>query len=53
MYSDSKKDEVKEINFNRAAIVDENGNEIVITEDMLQKAFEKFMDLSMLPSSLR
>ena len=53
MHSDSKKDEVKELNFNRAAIIDENGNEIMITEKMLQKAFEKFKNLSMLPPSLR
>ena len=54
MSRDQKKDdEVKEINFNQAAIIDKNGNEIVITEEMLQKAFEKFMNLSILPSSLK
>ncbi len=53
MNNESKKDDVKEINFSGAAIVDENGNEIAITEEMLQKAFEKFINLSMLPSSLR
>jgi len=53
MYNESEKENVKEINFSKAAIVDEKGNEVAITEDMLQKAFEKFINLSMLPPSLR
>ena len=48
-----KNNDVKEINFNQAAIIDKNGNEIVITEEMLQKAFEKFKNLSILPSSFK
>lgn len=55
MQSDNKNNisNVKEINFNGGAIIDERGREIAITEDMIQNAFEKLAQVSMLPAKLR
>ena len=44
--------EIKEINFNGAAVIDQSGREIAITEDMIQDAFKKLEDLTVLPSHL-
>jgi len=44
---------VKEIDFHGAAIIDSKGREIAITEDMIQKAFDKLAQVSMLPAKLR
>jgi len=49
---DNNSDTAKEIDFNGGAIIDARGREIAITEDMIQNAFEKLAQVSMLPSKL-
>ena len=44
--------DVKEIDFNGGAVIDAKGKEVAITEDMIQGAFEKLAQVSMLPSKL-
>jgi len=46
-------DEVKEMHFNGAALVDKCGREVIITEDMIQRALVKLIDASMLPREFR
>lgn len=55
MQSDEKnnKSNVKEIDFNGGAVIDARGREIAITEDMIQSAFEKLAQVSMLPAKFR
>ncbi len=59
MYSNKKKtkssnkETITEINFHGAAIIDEKGREIAITEDMVQNAFDKLAQIAMLPHQLR
>ena len=36
-----KKSEAEDVDFHGAAVVDENGNEIEITEDMVRKAIHE------------
>ena len=50
MSNDSKKTrKIKEINFNGAAVIDKFGREIAITEEMIQEAFKKLEDMTVLP----
>jgi len=55
MQSDNKKKdkEIKDIEFNGAAVIDANGKEVAITEEMIQSAFDKLAKISMLPSKFR
>lgn len=55
MQSDGSNNEskIKEVDFNGAAVIDENGREIAITESMIQGAFDKLVEVSMLPAQLR
>ncbi|MDH3326195.1 MAG: hypothetical protein OEM38_05695 [Gammaproteobacteria bacterium] len=55
MQSDEKNNvpNVKEVDFNGAAVIDARGREIAITEDMIQSAFDKLLQVSMLPAKLR
>lgn len=38
---DKKTGDSTEVNFNEAAIIDENGNEVEITEEMVRKAINE------------
>jgi len=42
---------IKEVNFNGGAVIDAKGREIAITEAMIQTAFEKLAQVSMLPTN--
>jgi len=55
MPSDNKNNDaiVKEIDFHGAAVIDSTGREIAITEKMIQTAFDKLTNISMLPSKLK
>jgi len=53
MNNDSKKERnIKEIDFHGAAVIDKFGREIAITEDMIQEAFKKLEDMTILPGKL-
>lgn len=45
--------QIKEVDFNGAAIIDSKGREVAITEDMIQGAFQKLVQVSMLPAKFR
>ena len=49
----SNASEMKEMNFNGGAVIDAKGREVAITEDMIQSAFEKLAQVSMLPANMR
>ncbi len=44
--------EVKEIDFHGAAVIDQNGQEIIITEEMIQDAFEKLEEMTVFPEKV-
>jgi len=48
MYSDKKNNavQIKEIDFQGAAVINDKGREIAISEDIIQSAFEKLVKMS-------
>lgn len=47
-----KNNNVKEIDFHGAAVIDPQGREIAITEEMIQEAFKKLEELTVLPGKV-
>lgn len=47
-----KSNNIKEVDFNGAAIIDKFGREIAITEEMIQEAFRKLEEITILPKKV-